>query len=39
MTCLLGGWKYRSGDEEGELGHYGDVEIMVLFRLRPVEHC
>lgn len=22
MTCPLGRWKCRSGDEEGEVGHY-----------------
>lgn len=22
MTCPVGGWKYRSRDGEGELGHY-----------------
>lgn len=39
VVCPLGGWKYRSGDEEIELvGHCRDIEIMNLFRPRKGRH-
>lgn len=38
LTCPWGGWTYRSGDKEVELGHYKDFEIVGLFRPRTVGH-